>query len=111
MNETYESAGAPSTPRATARGEALDLLDRDLGIVGVPVAEMVEHVGATGDETRDVRAHRHDETADGLALEHRVEGAHTEHLGRSHVEETGDLVHRLRAHPTVLVLRKVQERK
>ena len=68
--------------RTAARGEALDLFDGDVGLRRVALLEMVEHLGTAGDETRDVRAHRHDELPARTPLEHRVEGARPEHVGR-----------------------------
>src|SRR5207302_10378364 len=60
--------------RAAAGREALDLLDRDVGLRGVTLLEMVEHFGSAGDQARDVRAHRYDELPARTPLEHRVEG-------------------------------------
>jgi hypothetical protein len=96
--------------RAVAGREALDLFDGDIGLGRVALLEMVEHFGAAGDQTRHVRAHRHDELPARTPLQHRVEGARAEHVGGGGAGQLGDLLHCLGREPAVLILRKVRER-
>ena len=49
--------------REVARRDALDLLDGDVGVVGVAPLEVVEQVGPAVHEAAHVRAHRHEQLA------------------------------------------------
>ena len=95
--------------REVARREALDLLDDDVGVVGVVLLE-VRRSSSGPPFTRQVTFVHTDTTSlpDRLALEHRVEGRSAEHERRRQVEQLGDLLHRLGRDPAVLVLREVQ---
>ena len=96
--------------REVARGDALDLLDGHVAVFGVAPLQVVEQVGTAVHQAAHVGAHRHEQLADGLALEHRVEGARPEHERGREVEQVGDLLDRRRRDVAVLVLREVQER-
>ena len=94
--------------RDVARGEALDLFDVHVASSAKRAREVLEQLGATVHEARHVRAHRHDEAADRLALEHRVEGARPEHERRRELERARRSPPSRRASPSRPVLREVQ---
>ena len=97
--------------------DALDVLERELpvgrrvaGLDAQAVLEVVQQLLAAEQHARDVRAHVDDVVADGLALEHLVERARAEHLGRRDADQLGDVGHGVVGDVAVLLLRQVQQR-
>ena len=74
------------------------------------VLEVVEQLLAAEEHARDVRAHVDEVVAHRLALEHLVERAGAEHLGRRDVDELGDVRHGVVGDVAVLLLGQVQQR-
>ena len=74
---------------------------------GLGVLEQLERAA---EQAGDVGAHRHRVGADGLGVQHVVEGGGALHLGRRHAAQLGDLAHGLGGQPAVLLLGQVAQR-
>ena len=103
--------------RLGAGRDALDVLEGEgavgggaAGLDAEAVLEVVEQLLAADEHAGDVGAHVDEVVADGLALEHLVERAGAEHLGRRDADQLGDVLHGVVGDVAVLLLRQVQER-
>ena len=96
--------------REVAGRETLDFLDVHVVAAGVVAAQMVVKVGTAVHEARDVRAHRHNQPADGRELEHCVEGARAENERGRETEEVGDVLDAVGRDRPVAVLHHVEQR-
>ena len=105
------------TRSLVAPGEALGLLQGELA-VSSRLADRdperglgkVEHLVGAGEHAGDVGADAEHVPADGLGVEHVIEGCRAPDLGRRAVHELSDLFHRLAGEEAVLGLGKVAKR-
>ena len=103
--------------RLVAVGQALGLVQREDAVGRRPAGAdterrlgVLQQLERAAEQAGDVGAHRHDVGADGLDVQHVVEGGGAPHLGRGHAAQLGDLAHGLGDQPAVLLLGQVAQR-
>ena len=96
--------------RDVAGAEALEVAHVEVRVaLGLLAEALVQRVGAV-ERARDVRAHEDPVAADGLGVEHVVEGRHRAEVAGGQAHHARDLLDRLGRAPAVMALRGGQRR-